>query len=527
MPLIIFAGVVLALAGYLTLCFLAVKYVITPGLVWVIAAGAVIGTVTVAGSLVATLAGVGRSAARTVGPGDVNDPRWFSKTPSPFERDRAWPQYLVAQAREDLQTAVRHIWARHTKVWIPAHKWVRRELPYPAAWWPLLIVLYGGLVSYTAGVVTIGLGLISVIAVVVSVMWLVWLAGAGAARGTDTLVRRIRRASGSCPHCYHVTSLPIYRCRCGQKHRDIRPGRLGAVFRRCGCKRLLPTTVLRAAAEMDGLCPSCGKPLRPGAAVLTDVRLPVFGPVSAGKTRLIFAGLEALRQHVTAAGGEFNPTDDHSRREYDTGAEVVTSSEDTTKTPAGQEPVAITVRISSGKREGLLHVFDAAGESFANREANARLRFLDQAQGLVLVIDPFSISRVADELSTTMPDAARPAKDDPETAYNLTAQRLRDHGARLRSLAVTVVKADLLLGLPPATGLVPESDVVRAWLVDKGLENMTLAAERDFAEVRYFLVSSWTGWRATDALTAAAPLLWLAGRAGLPIAELESIGRPS
>lgn len=513
---------------YISLCTLTIRYVVVPGFVWVVAAAAVAGVGTVAASLIATLAGVRRSAARTVGPDDVNDPRWFPKTDSPFGRDRAWPQYLVAQARVDVQTAIRHSWARHVKVWTPVHGWVCDELPLPLAWWPLLILLYGGLLAYTAGVIAAGAGFVSVLAVVWLVTWLVWLAVVGAAGGIDLLVRRIRRASASCPRCYYVTLLPSYRCECGQIHRDIRPGRLGALFRRCGCQRLLATTVLRAAARgMKALCPQCGQPLRPGAAVLTDVRLPVFGPVSAGKTRLIFAGLEALRQRIAATGGEFSPTDGYSQREYDDGVKVVTSNADTAKTSAAQQPVAITVRITQGERKGLLHVFDAAGEFFTNREENARMRFLDQAQGLVLVVDPFSIPQVVDEVPAAVLDDARPAKDDPETAYNVTAQRLRDHGARMRSLAVTVVKADLLLGLSSADGLVAESDSVRTWLVDKGLENLVLAAARDFAEVRYFLVSSWTGWRATDTLTAAAPLLWLAGRGGLPISDPQPIGEAS
>lgn len=522
MPLIFVFGSVF----YFALCYLAIRYVVSPGFVWLAAAAALAGVVTVVASLIATLAGVGKSAARTVGPDDVNDPRWFPKANSAFGRDRAWPHYLVAQAREDVQTAIRDSWTRHVKVWIPVHNWIWDELPLPLAWWPLLILLYGGLLAYTAGVIAAGVGLVSVIAASLLATWLGWLAVAGVAHGIDLLVRRIRRASASCPQCYHVTLLPSYRCECGQIHRDIRPGRLGALFRRCGCQRLLTTTVLRAARSMQALCPQCDQSLRPGAAVLTDVRLPVFGPVSAGKTRLIFAGLAALSQRIAAAGGELSPTDGYSQREYDDGVQVVTSNSDTAKTSAAQQPVAITVRIAHGERQGLLHVFDAAGEFFANREENARMRFLDQTQGLVFVVDPFSIPRVVDEVPATVLDDARPAKDDPETAYNITAQRLRDHRARMGSLAVTVVKADLLLDLPSAAGLVAESDSVRTWLVGKGLENMVLAAERDFAEVRYFLVSSWTGWRATDALTAAAPLVWLADRGGLPIPALQPIGEP-
>src|SRR5262245_61958900 len=138
MPLIFLFGVVC----YLFLCYLAVRYAVLPGLIWLVTVAAAAGVVTVAASLVGLLAGIGNSGVRTVGPDEVNDSRWFPKANSAFGRDRAWPQYLVAQAREDVETAARHSWARHTKVWTPVHDWIWDELPVPLAWWPLLTLLY-------------------------------------------------------------------------------------------------------------------------------------------------------------------------------------------------------------------------------------------------------------------------------------------------------------------------------------------------------------------------------------------------
>ena len=54
------------------------------------------------------------------------------------------------------------------------------------------------------------------------------------------------------------------------------------------------------------------------------------------------------------------------------------------------------------------------------------------------------------------------------------------------------MKADLLLGLPSSEGLAPDSTSaqIEAWLADRGLDNLVIAAARDFEVVRYFLVSS-------------------------------------
>jgi hypothetical protein len=113
----------------------------------------------------------------------------------------------------------------------------------------------------------------------------------------------------------------------------------------------------------------------------------------------------------------------------------------------------------------------------------------------------------------------------PEQSYPITTQLLRDQGVDLASkpLAVAVVKADLLLGLPPAAGLRAgaQSAEVEGWLREKGLDNLVEGAGRDFGVVRYFLVSSLTA--ATDAkgttlpTSPAQPLLWLLRRAGVPI----------
>ena len=143
----------------------------------------------------------------------------------------------------------------------------------------------------------------------------------------------------------------------------------------------------------------------------------------------------------------------------------------------------------------------------------------------MFVLDPFSIPAVADQLTgphAASLAAAHPARRPPDESYQVTAQRLADHGARLRDwpLAVAVVKADLLLGLPPAAGLTADagSDQLRGWLVEHGLDNTVTAAERDFAAVRYFLVSSLHPAGGTQ--SPARPLGWLLHRSGIDIGPL-------
>ncbi len=252
--------------------------------------------------------------------------------------------------------------------------------------------------------------------------------------------------------------------------------------------------------------------------MLTDIRLPVFGPVYAGKTRLVYAGLLALRDAAAAQGAQMDFVDEDSKQAMADGGQLIVNGANTTKTPAGVLPGALTVRFTLRRRKALLHLFDAAGELYADRDDNSDLEFLDHAQGLIFVVDPLSVPWVRDQLGDT-PAArlAATAAEEPESVYQVTTRRLRDFGVdtRRRALAMTVVKADLLDGLPPAEDLRP--DQVRAWLVRAGLDNLVLSAERDFGEVRYFLVASVAANKAGPGRSPAAPFNWLAARAGLSL----------
>ncbi|HKS48320.1 MAG TPA: hypothetical protein VJT49_25065 [Amycolatopsis sp.] len=437
---------------------------------------------------------------------------------NPFGRDRAWPSYLVAQGRTDL----RRVWTETVKAVRRGWKWISDFFDNKDfAWVPGLLLACPLWLGVSVGALAGGAAIVLAGGLVLFAIWVPWALLAGFLRGGDQLVRRLRGASpASCPHCHHVSPLPVFRCAgCGQTHRDIRPGRLGGVWRRCDCGRRLPTTVLRMALRTTPECPRCGKSMRAGTAALTEIRVPVFGPVSAGKTRLVYAGIMALRDALAATGGRLDFVDDESELAFENGSAIITGGTDTVKTPAGEVPGALTVRLTTGRRRALLHLFDAAGEIYVDREENSGLEFLDHAQGMVFVVDPFSVPWVRDQLGEDVGLIARanPASEDPERVYHVTAQRLREYrvDTRKRRLAVTVVKADLLAGLPLASDLSPAR--CKEWLNQAGLDNLVLAAERDFGEVRYFVTASVSGIPAGDARSPGNPLGWLAGLTSAPV----------
>src|SRR6185437_6563080 len=124
-----------------------------------------------------------------------------------------------------------------------------------------------------------GLTTLAVLALFTAIMWACAI-GARLTSAATTLVlrgfergwRSVRHSDASCPRCYHVTPRQAYQCsRCLRLHRDLRPGHLGLIFRRCNCGVLLPTMTLRAAWRLEAVCQRCGEPLRLGSAVLREV----------------------------------------------------------------------------------------------------------------------------------------------------------------------------------------------------------------------------------------------------------------
>lgn len=471
------------------------------------------------------------AGARTVRPVTVTPAEAQSRLPKrrgnpPFPRDPAWPGYVVAQWSVDLGRAQQAV----NDVLTDGFTRIRRYANGPdVRLLRIVCTIVARLfwLAFSIGALVATWAMLSLCGTVRTLAWGAWLALGAALRGGDLLIRRKRGADGICQHCYYVNRLPAFLCDgCGKVHHDIRPGRLGAVWRRCSCGQHLATTVLAASAQrLTATCQNCQTPLRPGSAVLTDIRIPLFGPVFAGKTRLMYAGLVALRDAAIEQGATMEFVDDDSRAALESGARIVSGGGDTVKTPAGVLPSALTVKFTMGRRKALLHTFDAAGEFYGDREDNSDLEFLDHAQGLVLVIDPFSLPWVRDQLGDTISaDLVRgnTAAQEPEAVYQTTARRLRDYGVRTdqRALAVTVVKADLLAGLPPAEDLHPHQ--VRTWLMGAGMDNLVTSAERDFGEVRYFLVASVPANKAGPGRSPAAPLGWLASRAGLTLLPQET-----
>ncbi len=432
-----------------------------------------------------------------------------------FPPDLAWPFYPVRQAGVDLAEVRYHLHEIYLRLW----KWPRDAfflgLHGSRLWWwvffpiPVTVIyflLVGGLAAWLCyGVywlVTTGAATANMAA---------FGAAEAAMRSAERHRRTRRHARAACMHCFHVTDWPAYRCPgCARLHHDVRPSRLGLVTRRCECGTHIPTMASRTAWHLTAVCKRCEQPLPEGTGAIRDVRVPVFGDTSAGKTRFLYAALSSLVRTAERAGLELTFPDKASQDQAELGLSVIRDGRDTAKTSA-TAPVALTCRLGRGRRSELIHLFDAAGEHFRDAQRYDELRFLDDSQGLVYVLDPFAVPAIQDQLTghnATVIRQAHAAAGDPEIAYDEVMARLRDGGvpAGAQRLAVIVSKADLLrkTGLELPTG----SAAIAEWLKKVGMYNLVVSSQRDFAEVRFYTVASQqvAADRADDP---EAPLSWL------------------
>ena len=414
--------------------------------------------------------------------------------PGEFAPDLAWPSYPYRQSRADLDRTRANVADLNRATWEgPARTFFRGT----SGWWvifpvPIAITVFLLGASLASWFCYLVYALVNVIFAGASLA--VLIPAAAALRGVERWRRDRRLTQAACMRCFHVTSWPAYQCpACLSKHHDVRPGRLGLLLRRCECGTHLPTMASRAAWRVTPLCKRCDAPLPEGAGGTRDVRIPVFGDVSAGKTRYLYASLNSLMHTAQGAGLDVSFPDEASREQAKFGLDVIRSGRETAKTSTNTQ-TALTCRLGTGRRSEFIHLFDAAGEHFRNARQPDALRFLDDGHGLVYVLDPFSVDAIRKRLGgpggTALP-LAHAAAGDPELTYEDVVSRLRDAGfpASTQLLAVIVSKADLLrsAGLELPAG----SAAIAQWLrEDCGVHNLVISAGREFAEVRFFTVAS-------------------------------------
>ncbi len=443
----------------------------------------------------------------------------------PLPPEPAFQLYVLGRLRADLEAALGRGWKEMLSFRTTCERFAAKYnggATTPLAWG----VIAGG---YAAPLIGAALGLLIaapilfVAAILIAGAWLL----VGLLRLAEAVRRRLRRTAYECPHDHERFPLPVYVCPgCSAEHRDLVPGRWGIFRRECACEKVsLPTTVLGGRQRVPQRCPS-GHPMSGLIGYAETLRIALVAGPSAGKTTYL-AG--AMLEFERLAEGRRLAVDvlEESRSAY---SEVVGGLRDgrlPRKTQISGNPALVT-EVQGDDRSRVLYAYDVAGESYQAAEEVRNLRFLEVPSGLVLLVDPLAIPRVAEEHAEELDEAreaVRPSPEEPIRVLERTVAALSESGADPKDvpIAVVVAKTDAFGIDAEIARLRTEAGdgAPRAWLEAKGAGNFVRAVEAEFKQVEWFGCSALGripaegDRRAFQPHGAIEPLLWLLARRGV------------
>jgi hypothetical protein len=356
--------------------------------------------------------------------------------------------------------------------------------------------LVGGFIAGYATVVVLVAIVAAAHAVRVGLVVLTVLATASALRCFEIAALALRGISIECGTCHQRLFRPVFVCGCGQAHHCLVPDARGVFRRTCHCGSRLPTLLITGKRTMRARCGLCGATLPSPVQSVPAVHIPVVGGAAAGKSVFTHTAIGRPRSDDDRHH-DFTPADDTTAQRL-AHAHDLLHTNTLPPTPVGQ-PIAYTVHTRYRRRRRLAHLYDAAGEIFERADHLAVSTFLALADGVILVVDPFSVPAVSARAGPQARTAACPSPTDPKLVLDGLVETLREtHRAALAlPLAVVITKADALASLPavphPYTGVaadpITRSTAARQWLLDHDRIDLVNSVHNHFRRVRYFVVS--------------------------------------
>lgn len=449
----------------------------------------------------------------------------------PLEPEPAFQLYILGQLKDDLATALDNGWKEMLKfreTCVGFARQYQEGWTLPLAWG----VLAGG---YLAPVIGAALGLI--VAAPILLVAGIMIVGAwimvGVLRLAEAARRRIRRTAYECPHDHARFPLPVYVCPgCGAEHHQLVPGRWGIFRRECSCEQVaLPTTVIGGRQRVPQRCPS-GHPMSGLIGFAETLRIALVAGPRAGKTTYLAGAMLEFEEMAAEKRLAVNVLEESSGAYSDVVGRL-RSGRLPEKTQISGNPALVT-EVQGDDRSRVLYAYDVAGESYQSADDVRGLRFLEVPSGLILLVDPFSIPRVAEEHAEELKgaeDAVRPSPEEPIRVLERMSAALVEGGVDPVDIPVAVV-----IGKTDAFGIGNEIEVLRpgageeaprAWLETKGAGNFVRAVQGEFKQVRWFACSALgrvpggEDQRPFVPEGATAPLLWLLSKRGVVPASRE------
>ncbi len=236
----------------------------------------------------------------------------------------------------------------------------------------------------------------------------------------DAIYCAFKRIGNNCynPGCERKFTHPIYLCpTCKSQHRKLVPSHYGIFKRECICGTKLPTTFLNGRQHLDSLCPHCYCEALKG--VHTNLLIPVVGGASSGKTCFVSMAIEQIEKTAPALGLEYKYQLVQGDA-YNDNMKRMKAGHCPQKTGDMQfKYYNFYLKPHKAKVDNLISICDIAGEVFTNQDAISSQQGYRFADGIVLVVDPLSITEFSQELRKTV-------GDDEFAKFNGSAQPMSD-----------------------------------------------------------------------------------------------------
>lgn len=268
------------------------------------------------------------------------------------------------------------------------------------------VMLFGTLFSIALALVHIAVLLVATLAVYIAFI-VIWT--------MDRLYLLNKRIFTACHECKQKSLIPTYICpKCGAEHSRLVPGRYGVLQRICagpdgkGCGQRLPTSFMNGRRHLQSKCAACGHMLNSREAV--PICVPIVGGRSVGKTAFITAFSRLFIEQVAprkgwqivSYSGDKDLIYDDITRDFLSGDTRMTARPQDVRR-ASAVSFSFFVEGPQFRPERLVHVYDIAGEVFTDHRENEIQQQYEYCQGIVFIIDPFSIPMVKHRYQSMLP----------------------------------------------------------------------------------------------------------------------------
>lgn len=332
----------------------------------------------------------------------------------------------------------------------------------------------------------------------------------------DAVYRKIHQISYNCPSCQQKFKMPAYVCpNCHKRHYRLIPSKYGIFYRTCECGQKLPTTFLNGRQKLDAVCPHCDESLIKG--ITRAYLIPVIGGANCGKTCFINSAIQELEKDSSSYGLSFQykPKQDGGVDEYSENKERMSQGYVPEKTSDMRMKYYNFILNKKGDAiDNQISVCDIAGESFESEENTQNQQGFRFCDGIVIVVDPFSIeefdNKAKEEMKEEEYQSVNRSTQSIEETFNVTNNAIehilhKSDGLKKLVAAIVFVKTDIPYvdekvgekaieerrkNDPSLSYLEASNCVASDFFKEYGLNSTLLEIQGKFSKVQFFSVSA-------------------------------------